>query len=129
MLGDDVVLEEFSYGAVAVAQRLRELAPELLVLVGAKSRGRVPGTVGRRNGYTPTLRPEEIQAAVADAVTGHIDLDLVLEVAHGLGALPERVVAVEIEPASTEPSEQLSPQVEAALPKALELVRAELHNS
>jgi hydrogenase maturation protease len=85
--------------------------------------------VGRRNGYTPTLRPEEIQAAVADAVTGHIDLDLVLEVAHGLGALPERVVAVEIEPASTEPSEQLSPEVEAALPKALELVRAELHNS
>ena len=125
-LGGDVVVEEFSYGAVAVAQRLEELRPELLVLVGAKARGREPGTVERREIVGLPRPVEEVQAAIADAVTGYIDLDLVLEVAHGLGALPERTVTIEVEPDSTEPSEQLSPCAEAALAEALDLVRREL---
>ena len=121
-----VVVEEFSYGAVAVALRLQELQPELLVLVGAKARGRAPGSVERRE-ITALPRPVgEIQGAIADAVTGYIDLDLVLEVAHGLGVLPERTVTIEVEPESTEPSEQLSPAAEAGLIEALELVRREL---
>ena len=125
-LGPDVAVEEFSYGAVAVAQRLEELSPELLVLVGAKARGREPGSVERRE-VQPLPRPTaEMQAAVADAVTGYIDFDLVLDVAHGLGALPRRVVAVDVEPASVEPAERLSPQAEAGLARALELVRSEV---
>ena len=125
-LGPGVVVEEFSYGAVAVAQRLEELAPNALVLVGAVARGREPGSVERREIVGLPREPEEIQRAVADAITGYIDLDLVLEVAHGLGALPRRTVTIEVEPATTEPSTTLSPLAEAALTRALELARAEV---
>ena len=127
-LGPGVAVEEFSYGAVAVAQRLEELSPQLLVLLGAVERGREPGTVERREVTVLPRDPLEIQGAISDAVTGYIHLDLVLEVAHGLGALPPRTVAIEVEPARTEPSEQLSPQAEAALAEALDLVRREIRN-
>jgi len=121
-----VLVEEFSYGAVAVAQRLDELRPDLLVLVGAKARGRVPGTVERRELEAQPRDPDAVQAAIGDAITGYIDLDLVVEVARGLGALPARAVAIEVEPAATQPSELLSPIAEAALREAVELVRLEV---
>ena len=125
-LGPGVIVEDFSYGAVAVALRLEELRPGLLVLVGAKARGRAPGAVERRE-ITALPRPvPAIQAAIADAVTGYIDIDLVLEVAHGLGVLPKSTVTIEVEPESTEPSEDLSAAAQAALIEALELVRREL---
>ena len=122
----DIVVEDLSYGAVAVAQRIEELRPELLVLVGAKRRGRAPGTVERREIAGLPRAVEEIQAAIGDAITGYLDLDLVLEVAHGLGVLPARTVTIEVEPESIEPSEHLTPAAEAALAEALELVRREL---
>jgi hydrogenase maturation protease len=125
-LGEGVVVEEFSYGAVAVAQRLEELRPDTLVLVGAKRRGREPGSVDRREVTPLPSSVRETQAAIADAVTGYIDMDLVLEVAQGLGALPVRTVMIEVEPASTEPSVHLSPRAETGLATALELVRREV---
>jgi len=124
-LGEVVALEDLSYGAVAVAQRLQELAPRALVLIGAERRhGRAPGTIERRELETSTLSPEDVQRAVRDAVTGYVGIELVIAVAHGLGALPKRVVAVEIEPAQVEPGAQLSPEALAGLERALELVRA-----
>lgn len=125
-LGAEVLVEEFSYGAVAVAQRLQELAPDALILVGAVARGREPGSVERREIVPLPRPPSEVQRWIADAVTGFIDIDLVLEVAHGLGALPARTVTIEVEPATTEPSTTLSPSGEAGLARALELTRAEL---
>ncbi|MGH9281391.1 MAG: hypothetical protein ACRD0S_00475, partial [Acidimicrobiales bacterium] len=44
-LGDHVAVEDLHYGAVAVAQRLEELRPAHLVLVGGVARDRAPGTV------------------------------------------------------------------------------------
>ena len=125
-LGDDVQVEELSYGAVAVAQRLEELAPDALVLVGAHARGRLPGTVERRVIGRLGLSPEALQLAVGDAVTGYVTIDLLIEVAVALGVLPRRTVAVEVEPASVAPSEELSAAAQAGLERALELVRREL---
>ena len=125
-LGPDVMVEELSYGAVAVAQRLQELRPERLVLVAAKARNRVPGSVERREIVPLPRRVDELHAAVADAVSGYIDVDLVLEVAQALDVLPRRTVTIEVEPATTEPSEHLSPAAEAGLLEAVELVRREL---
>jgi hydrogenase maturation protease len=125
-LGPDVLVEDLHYGAVAVAQRLQELDPGALVLVGAEQRGRAPGTVERRRVHRPDLPPDRLQQAVADAVTGYVTIDLVVEVASALDALPARTVAVEVEPARTGPSERLSPQGQAGLEAALSLVRAEV---
>jgi Ni,Fe-hydrogenase maturation factor len=73
-LGPDVLVEELHYGAVAVAQRLEELRPRALVLVGAVARGRRPGTVERRLIRNLHLPPERVQRAVGDAVTGYVTL-------------------------------------------------------
>ena len=125
-LGHGVLVEELHYGAVAVAQRLEELRPHTLVLVGAVARGRDPGTVERRRLRHVALDPTDVQAAVHDAVTGYVGIDLVVEVAWGLHALPPRTVTVEIEPAPLDgPSEHLSAPVSAGLVEACELVRAE----
>jgi len=125
-LGPGVLVEELSYGGVAVVQRLEDLRPDALVLVGAHARSRPAGTVERREVEPPALSAEELQVAVGDAVTGYVTIDLVVEVAAALGALPPRVVAVEVEPARVEPVEGLSPEAAAGLEEALGLVRAEV---
>lgn len=125
----DVIVEDLSYGAVAVAQRLEDLCPQTLVLVGATSRGRAPGAVDLTTIISPGhRRPDEVQAAVRDAVTGYVGTDLLVEVAAGLDALPSRTVVVDVEPAGTEPSTELSPHGWEALERALELVRAEVES-
>ena len=125
-LGKGVVVEELSYGGVAVAQRLEDLRPEALVLVAAQARGRPAGAVERREIDQVELSPAELQLAIGDAVTGYVTLDLLVEVAAALGALPPRTVAIEVEPASVRPSEELTPDAQAGLDEALQLVRAEV---
>jgi hydrogenase maturation protease len=128
-LGRDVAVEELHYGAVAVVQRLEDLRPELLVLVGAARRGRPPGTVERRRIRALDLDVETVQAAVHDAATGYVTIDLVVEVGSGFGALPERTVAIEVEPAHVGPLAELSPTAQAGLEVALGLVRAEVRRA
>lgn len=126
-LGSAVALEPFDYGAIAVVQRLEELAPELLVLVGATGRGdRAPGTLQRREVKPLTLPRAVVGQAVAEAVTGYVTMDLLIEVASGLGALPVRTVAIELQPIQAGPCVELSPRAQAAVGEATELVREEL---
>lgn len=124
-LGPGVVVEELHYGAVAVAQRLEDLEPRALVLVGAVERGREPGSVARRR-VRAEVDPAEAQGAVRESITGYVDLDLVCEVAAGMECLPSRTVAIEVEPVSTEPSEELTPEGEEALEEAVARVRTEV---
>ncbi len=121
-----VLIEELHYGAVAVTQRLEDLRPDVLLLVGAVRRGRLPGTVERRLVEPPVLTPEDVQAAVGDAVTGYVHVDLIIDVASGFGALPARTVVVEVEPADTSWGEGLSVSAQAGLELAVELVRREV---
>ncbi len=125
-LGPDVLVEELHYGAVAVAQRLEDLRPDVLIILGAVVGGRPPGTVVRRVVEQAPRTAAEVQQAIGDAVTGYVGIDLVLEVAAGLGALPVRTIAIEVEPASVDSSEELSTEGATALERVLELVREEL---
>lgn len=125
-LGRGALVEDLHYGAVAVAQRLQELRPAALVLVGAEARGRPTGTVERRRLAPFTAPPATVGAAVADAVQGYVTIDLLVRVASGLGVLPARTVAIEVEPASIDASERLSQGAAAGLETALDLVRAEV---
>jgi hypothetical protein len=124
-LGPGVMVEELHYGAVAVAQRLEELRPAVLVLVSAVRRGRAPGTVARQRLDPPALSTAEVQAAVGDAVTGYVHPDLVVEIASALGVLPPRVVTVELEPEVVGPGEGLSGSALRGLEEVVQLVRAE----
>ncbi len=128
-LGPGVAVEDFFYGGVAVVQRIEDLSPDSLILVAAVPRGRRPGTLHRRRVPPPHLDAAQLQTAVGDAVTGYVALDLVVEVAVGLGALPGRVVAVEVEPVEVGPSDRLSPEVAALLPDVVARVRHEVRTA
>jgi len=125
-LGPDVDVEDLHYGAVAVVQRLQELRPAALILVGAAQRGRAPGSVHRRSIEGVDLPPAELQRAVGEAVTGYVTVDLLVEVAFALEALPDRTVTIEVEPVLAGPAEDLSPPVAAALGEVSDLVHAEV---
>lgn len=128
-LGHDVLVEELHYGAVAVAQRLEDIRPDTLVLISAVRRDRAPGIVERRRVDPPELTPAEVQAAVGDAVTGYVHVDLVIEIASSFGALPRRTVSVEVEPEIVESGEGLSGSAALGLVTALDLVRAEVRRA
>jgi hydrogenase maturation protease len=124
--GLEVWVEDLHYGAVAVAQRLGEVAPSALVLFGAVRRGLRPGSVRRRRLATVALSTEELQAAVGDAVTGYVGMDLVVEVAAGLGVLPARTVLMEMEPERLGPGEGLSDAAAEGLETVVSMVRSEV---
>lgn len=118
-LPEGTSVEDVSYNPVAVAQRLQDEPDasrlEVLILVSAIERGRSPGTVTayRWDGLLPS--DEEIHRAVTDAVTGIIYLDNTLVVTRHLGALPERVAVIEIEPLVEAFGTPMSAPVAAAL--------------
>jgi hydrogenase maturation protease len=122
---DGVTVEDLSYGPIAVMQRLQEAAPPLerLVLVGAVRRGRPPGTVTvyRWSGRLPGVG--EIQARIAEAVSGVISLDNLLVVLGFFEALPPEVLVVETEPEDEGWGEGFSRAVESARPHVLDAVR------
>ena len=128
-LGAGVLAEDLHYGAVAVVQRLEDLRPDAFVIVTAVRRDRAPGTVERRRVRRAPVVPADFQAAVGDAVTGYVHIDLLVEVATGFDALPARTVAVEVEPAHVGPGEGLTPLAATALEQALGLVRAEVRRA
>lgn len=126
-LGQDVLVEDLYYGAIAVVHRLEEVRPHTLVLVGAAARGREPGTVERRRIEGLDMDPADLQVAVGDAATGYVTMELVVEVAWGLGALPPRTITIEVEPAPHEgPREELSAPARAGLARACELVTVDV---
>jgi hydrogenase maturation protease len=121
-----VEIDDLSYGPVAVVHRLAEAAPPYtrLVLVAAVERGRAGAEVRpyRWDGELPEA--EEIQARVAEAVTGVIDLDNLLVVTGHFAALPAEVFVVEVQPLATEFGLEPSPAVAAVLPAVRRLARA-----
>ncbi len=121
--GGGVEVEDVSYHPVGLAQNLQERPDyDRVVLVAAVARGRTPGTVTayRWEGRLPD--DDEIQARVSEAVTGVISLDNTLIVCGTLGGFPGDVRVVEVEPASEDWGEELSPEIEERLPEIVEAV-------
>ena len=122
---DGVLVEDLSYGPIAVLQRLQEADPpfDRLVLVAAVRRGRAPGTVTTYRWDHRLPDAAEIQARVAEAVTGVISLDNLLVVVGFFNALPRNVSVLEVEPEDEGWGEGLSRVVEAAWPRVIDGLR------
>jgi hydrogenase maturation protease len=123
----DIVVEDLSYNPIAVVQWLEDEPPERhftrAVVVGSVEReGRSAGTMAayRWDGVLPGN--DEIQRAVAEAVTGVIALDNTLIVARYFRALPVDVVVVEVEPAIHEFGEAFSDVVARGFDAVCDLV-------
>ena len=114
---DGIEIDDWSYGPIAVVQRLEaeETPYDRIVFVAAVDRGDTPGTVRRYrwNGVLPD--PEEVQLRVGEAVMGVISLDNLLIVGGQFQAFPDDVIVVEVEPADTNWGEGLSATVECTL--------------
>lgn len=120
-----VEVRNLSYGPVDVVHRLEWAEPpvERWILVGSVQRGRRPGTVTtyRWDGSLPD--DEEIQARVAEAVTGVVGLENLLVVTAGLEAIPPVTDVIEVEPEVEELGHTFSPAVERAAAEATERAR------
>ena len=119
----EVEVEDLSYGPVALSMNLQDRPDyDRLVLFGAVERGRRPGTIESYtwDGHLP--EDSDIQARVAEAVTGVISLENVLVVCGALGGLPDDVRVIEIEPEDLGWGEGFSDTIQEKLPEFRERV-------
>lgn len=100
---DGVLVEDLSYGPVAVVHRLNEADPPFgrLIAVGAVDRGRSEPspTAYRWDRVLPP--PDEIQERIGQALSGVVDLTNLLVVCEQFGALPAEVLVIEAQPVDT----------------------------
>ncbi len=124
----EVDVEDLGYGALHVALDLRDAEPpyQRVVLVAATERGREPGCLYRFECDAAVPDGEEVQARMYEASAGVIDLDHLLVIARHFGALPDDVVAVELEPQPGTTGDGLSRQAQALLGDAIDMVRREI---
>lgn len=120
-------------GATATATRLVDLGTDALalveelqadepcVVVDAARMGREPGAVA-------VFRPEEVRLGIrGDGLSLHgLGLAEAFALAGRLGRLPADLVVVGIEPAQVTPGTGLSEAVAAAVPRAVDIIQAEV---
>jgi len=121
-LPDDVQIIDFGIRAYDLAYAITENY-EAVILVDAAPRGQVPGTVSL---IEPDLK--NLEAADSSTVDAHsLDPVRVLQMVKALGGRVERLYLVACEPADLGGDEGrmgLSEPVAAAIPAALEMIRA-----
>lgn len=122
-----VLVEDLSYAAHRVMDRLLEITPDRVILVSSYPRDvDPPGTI---RCYPLDLTPPpdaEVHERLGEAAGGIIDLDHTLAVVRYFGGFPERTLVIEVEPGDQTFGLGFSDEVEAAVEPVLELVRAEL---
>lgn len=109
-----VAIEDVSYNPITVMDWLRDVPDRFdrAVLISAVERGDEPGHL-RRSRWTATAHSTaEVQACVAEAVTGSIGLDNLLVIGTHFGLLPKDTTVIELEPVDSGWGEGLSPVAE-----------------
>jgi hydrogenase maturation protease len=123
-------VEDLSYGPIGVMHGLDERPPyEKIVFVAAVNRGRTPGGIYCYSWNHELPQPDEIQARVAEAVTGVISLDNLLVIATYFKKLPADVMVIEVEPADEGWGDGLTIEVEAAIPAIVQKIQQEVGRS
>lgn len=125
-----VEVEDLGYGPIGIMHNLDSRVPyDAMILIAAVHRGREAGRIYscRWNHQLPD--EEEIQARVAEAIAGVVDLDNLLIIASYFRKLPQNVVVIEVEVAEEETwGEGLSNEMDRLLPQLLNKVQAEIRN-
>jgi hydrogenase maturation protease len=113
---------DLGYGAIYAAQDIAYAEPPYtrLILIGGVERERERGRLYPRRIEKIEVGPDEMQARMAEAGGGVIDMDHLLAIAQYFNALPADVLVLELEPVDTRGGDVLSPPAAALLPVALE---------
>lgn len=124
---ETVDVEDLSYGPIDVLFLLQRREPyAAAVFIAAVHRGRAPGTVTASRWTAPATTSEALQERVAEAVTGVISVDNLLEICAHFRALPDDVTLIETEPADDTWGETLSADGQRALDTAIALAHREV---
>ena len=125
---EGVYLEDLSYAGHRVLDRLKEVRPHKVVLVGCMPRDVDPaGTIRRYQlDVTPPEDTPELQERLAEAAGGIIDLDHTLSIVRWGKGFPADTVVIEVEPGDRSFGLGFSEEVEATVDEVLALVREEV---
>jgi len=122
-----VMVEDLSFAAHRALDRLLEIRPSRVILVGCMPREvDPPGTIRR---YQLDLTPppdEEVHERMGEAAGGIIDLDHTLAVVRYWKGFPENTVVIEVEPGDRSFGLGFSAEVEAVVDKVLAMVQEEV---
>ncbi len=118
-------VDELNWGPIAVVQHFQALATpyQRVVILTARTANRKPGTVTLRRWSDGLPDAENIQARVSEAVTGVISVDNLLIIGEHFKIWPDEVYIVDVEPGVEEMGDHFTPEVRAAVPQVLALVR------
>jgi len=123
-LPDDVAVADFGTGGLDLAYEVMR-GYEALVLVDVSRQGGEPGTL-----YVMEVDPDSVEAGIEDGaqIDPHgMDPQTVLRFVKATGGWPGQVVVIACEPEQVEEvAIGLSPRVEAAVERAVDLVTATL---
>jgi Ni,Fe-hydrogenase maturation factor len=122
---EGVVVEDYSFGALAMAQRLEDEPYRRAIFICGEERGREPASLHlRRYRHQPErLSTQRVQDHLFEAVAGVIAIDLLLVTAGHFGVLPPETWVIEYEPADNGWGHGLSAAAEQRYPKVLGWVR------
>jgi hydrogenase maturation protease len=124
---DGVVVEDLSCSAPLVLNRLQELRPAKVVLLGAVPRGFDPPATLRRYQLDLTPPPPaKVHRSLEESAMGMVDIDQTLSIARHWGGLPADTVIIEVEPAEAGFGVGFSDDLAACFDPILDLVREEL---
>jgi hydrogenase maturation protease len=124
-----VYIEDLSFAGHRVLDRLKELRPHKVILVGAMPRDVDPaGTIRRyKLDHEPTEDPDiDLQERLAEAASGIIDLDHTLAICRWGKGFPPDTVVIEVEPGDRSFGLGFSDEVEATVDEVLAMIREEV---
>jgi len=119
-----VELEDLSYGPIGIMHNLDSREPyDRLVLVAGVQRGRDAGSVHSYcwEGHLPA--EDEVQARVAEAVTGVVSLDNLLIIGTWFRKLPPEAMVIEVESVEEDWGPGFSDAVARAIPAVIEAIK------
>ncbi len=123
---DEVEVDDFSFGPIAVMQRMEDRPGffDRVVLLGGVGRaGRQPGQLYcyRWDGVLPAMA--DIQQAVSEGATGVVSLDNVLVIGGYFKVWPVDMVIIELEPVDQNWGAGFSDQAQGSVDRLPEVVR------
>lgn len=127
---EDVHIEDFSYGPIGVLMRLEDepVPYHRAIFAGAMERDRVPGTLNIYTWEGGQADPENVQARVAEAVTGVISLENLLVIMDHFGALPPSTTVIELEPVEREWGMDMTVSGREKLEEAVAWIQADVYS-
>ena len=124
---ENVMVEDMSFAAHRALDRLLEIKPSRVILVGCMPRESDPPGAIRRYQLDLTPPPDdEVHERMGEAAGGIIDLDHTLAVVRYWKGFPEDTIVIEVEPGDRSFGLGFSPEVEDVVDKVLAMVQEEV---